>query len=159
MTYSPFTLPSLTLWTQILQRGEIQIGEKEREHELSTLWKEIATLISEKCVDPETQRAIPVGMIEKAMHEAGFSVKAGKTAKSQTSECIRLIQANSKLPIQRARMRVRIVVPVAQAVDEIREKVLASAETVEEQVAGENDWEAVCTDFLSCRRSPSRSHI
>jgi len=126
---------------EILQKGEIQIGEKEREHELSTLWKEIATLISEKCVDPETERPIPVGMIEKAMHEAGFSVKAGKTAKSQTSECIRLIQANSKLPIQRARMRVKVTVPVAQ-LEPVKDDILASAEKVEEEQAGEADWEA-----------------
>ncbi|CAG8716145.1 7689_t:CDS:2, partial [Acaulospora colombiana] len=108
---------------EILQRGEIQVGEKEREHELSNLWKEIATLISERCVDPETQGPIPVGMIEKAMHEAGFSVKQGKTAKSQTGECIRLIQTNSKLPIQRARMRIKVVIANEQS-ETVREETL-----------------------------------
>jgi ribosome maturation protein SDO1 len=39
---------------------------------------EIATLVAEKWVDP-------VGTIEKAMAEAGFSVKQNKTAKSQAS--------------------------------------------------------------------------
>ncbi|KAG8834374.1 hypothetical protein FRC17_009049 [Serendipita sp. 399] len=126
---------------EILQRGEIQIGEKEREHELSTLWKEIATLISEKCVDPDTDRPIPVGMIEKAMNEAGFSVKPGKSAKSQTSECIKLIQTNSKLPIRRARMRIKVIIPVAES-SAVREKILGSADTVEEEVTGSNDWEA-----------------
>lgn len=66
-----------------MKKGEVQIGETERNHELAKLWKEIATLVSEKCVDPETQTPIPVGMIEKAMTEAGFSVKTSKTAKSQ----------------------------------------------------------------------------
>jgi ribosome maturation protein Sdo1 len=68
---------------QILKKGEVQIGEKERDRDLTTLRKEIATLISEKCVDPSTQLPHPVGMIEKAMSEAGFSVKQNKTAKSQ----------------------------------------------------------------------------
>ncbi|PVF96292.1 putative Shwachman-Bodian-diamond syndrome protein [Serendipita vermifera] len=126
---------------EILQRGEIQVGEKEREHELSNLWKEIATLISERCVDPETQMPIPVGMIEKAMHEAGFSVKPGKTAKSQTGECIRLIQSNSKLPIQRARMRIKVVIANEQS-EAVREEVFTSAEKVEEEVKGETEWEA-----------------
>lgn len=125
---------------EILQHGEVQVGEKEREHELSTLWREIATLVSEKCVDPQTERPIPVGMIEKAMHEAGFSVKAGKNAKAQVSECIRLIQTNSKLPIQRARMRVKLTIPLAN-IDAVREKVLQSADRVEEDITGATDWE------------------
>jgi ribosome maturation protein SDO1 len=59
------------------------VGEKERDHDLVSLRKEIATLVAEKCVDPATQRPYPVGMIEKAMTEAGFSVKQNKNAKGQ----------------------------------------------------------------------------
>jgi len=62
------------------------VAEKEREHDLATLRKEIATIVAEKCVDPATQRPYPVGMIEKAMAEAGVSVKAGKNAKSQVGD-------------------------------------------------------------------------
>lgn len=47
------------------------------------MWKDIANQVAEKCVDPESQRPYPVGMIEKGMTEAGFSVKIGKSAKSQ----------------------------------------------------------------------------
>ena len=63
----------------------MQVGEKEREHDLASLRKEIATLVAEKCVDPATQRPYSVGIIDKAMTEAGFSVKQGKSAKSQVS--------------------------------------------------------------------------
>jgi ribosome maturation protein SDO1 len=68
---------------QILKKGEVQVGEKERDHDIASLRKELATLVAEKCVDPSTQRPYPVGMIEKAMTEAGYSVKTNKTAKSQ----------------------------------------------------------------------------
>lgn len=68
---------------QILKKGEVQVNEKEREHDLTALRKEIATHVAEKCVDPVTQRPYPVGIIEKAMAEAGFSVKQNKNAKSQ----------------------------------------------------------------------------
>lgn len=71
---------------QILKKGEVQVGEKEREHDLTSIRKEIATLVAEKCVDPATQRPYPVGLIDKAMSEAGFSVKQNKTAKSQVME-------------------------------------------------------------------------
>lgn len=68
---------------QILKKGEVQVGDKEREHDLTSIRREIATLVAEKCVDPSTQRPYPVGIIEKAMSEAGFSVRPGKSAKSQ----------------------------------------------------------------------------
>ena len=70
---------------QILKKGEVQVGEKERDHDIASLRKELATLVAEKCVDPSTQRPYPVGMVEKAMTEVGYSVKTNKTAKSQVT--------------------------------------------------------------------------
>lgn len=148
---------------QILQKGELQVGDKEREHDLSSVRREIATLVAEKCVDPATQRPYPVGVIDKAMTEAGFSVRPGKNAKaqvragpilcemnapkstsvcSQVSECIKLLQTNSKLPIQRARMRVRVSLPVAD-VEKVKPKVLEGADSVEKDEQGADEWEAV----------------
>ncbi|KIL70604.1 hypothetical protein M378DRAFT_1035037 [Amanita muscaria Koide BX008] len=127
---------------EILKKGEVQVGEKEREHDLSSMRKEIATVVAEKCVDPSTQTSYPIGMIEKAMAEAGFSVKPNKTAKSQVSECIKLLQSQSKLPIQRARMRVRVTVPKTDF-DKLREKLLEGTEKVESEATGDTDWEAV----------------
>lgn len=115
---------------EILKKGEVQVNEKEREHDLTSLRKEIATLVSEKCVDPDTQRPYPVGIIEKAMAEAGFSVKQGKNAKSQVSECIKLLQAESSLPIQRARMRIKVSIPINT---ELKDKVMELADKLEHQ--------------------------
>ena len=70
---------------QILSKGEVQVGEKEREHDIAALRREIATLVAEKCVDPATQTTYSVSIIEKAMTEAGYSVRANKNAKSQVS--------------------------------------------------------------------------
>lgn len=69
--------------SQILQTGELQVGEVERGHDLEAKRKELATLISQRCVDPVTKRPYAVTMIEKAMTEAGFSLQAEKTAKAQ----------------------------------------------------------------------------
>ncbi|KAF9072667.1 SBDS protein C-terminal domain-containing protein [Rhodocollybia butyracea] len=127
---------------EILKKGEVQVGEKEREHDQSALRKEIATMVAEKCVDPSTQRPYPVGMIEKAMTEAGYSLKPNKNAKSQVSECIKALQTDSTLPIQRARMRVRVTMPNVDG-KRLREKVLDGAEKVEEDEMGQNEWEVV----------------
>ncbi|KAG5646868.1 hypothetical protein DXG03_001944 [Asterophora parasitica] len=130
---------------EILKKGEVQVGEKERDHDLTALRKEIATLVAEKCVEPETQRPYPVSMIEKAMAEAGYSAKQNKTAKSQVSECIKLLQSDSSLPIQRARMRVRVSMPTADS-KRLREKIIEGAEKVEDDETGKDEWEVVSSE-------------
>jgi len=131
-----------TIVAEILKKGELQVGEKEREHDLSSIRREIATLVAEKCVDPATQRRYPVGVIEKALVEAGFSVRPGKNAKSQVSECIKLLQTESKLPIQRARMRVSIILPIADA-NRLRTRISEAAESVERDDMGAEKWETI----------------
>ncbi|KAJ4485487.1 SBDS protein C-terminal domain-containing protein [Lentinula aciculospora] len=128
--------------SEILKKGEVQVGEKEREHDQSALRKEIATLVAEKCVDPSTQRPYPVAMIEKAMAEAGYSLKPNKNAKSQVSECIKILQSDSTLPIQRAHMRVRVTMPSADG-KRLREKVLEGGEKVEENEVNQDEWEVI----------------
>ncbi|CAE7139098.1 unnamed protein product [Rhizoctonia solani] len=125
----------------ILKKGELQVGDKERAHESSQLWKEIATQVAEKCVDPSTQMPYPVGIIEKAMTEAGFSVKTGKNAKAQVLECIKHLQANSTLPIQRARMRVRITMPAKDG-KRLKEQIVQGADKIEDEDMGE-EWEII----------------
>ncbi|RDB29211.1 Ribosome maturation protein SBDS [Hypsizygus marmoreus] len=127
---------------EILKKGEVQVGEKERDHDLTSLRKEIATLVADKCVEPATQRPYSVGMIEKAMAEAGFSVKQNKTAKSQVSECIKLLQSDSNLPIQRARMRVRVSMPTHDS-KRLREQIIQGAEKIEDDETGQEEWEVV----------------
>jgi len=127
---------------EILKKGEMQVGDKEREHELQSVRKDIATQVAEKCVDPATNTPYSVSIIEKAMAEAGFSVKPNKSAKSQVLECIKLIQTNSNLPIQRARMRVRVTMPTKDG-KHLREQLIEGAETVEVDEMGEEEWEAI----------------
>ncbi|EJT98957.1 Shwachman-Bodian-diamond syndrome protein [Dacryopinax primogenitus] len=126
---------------EILKKGELQVGDKERAHELGNLWKDIATKVAEKVVDPSTQRPYPVGMIEKGMTEAGFSVKQGKGAKSQVLECIRQLQEKSSLPVQRVRMRVRVTMP-AKDEKRLKEKIVEAAESVEDEDWGD-EWEVI----------------
>lgn len=68
---------------EILKKGEMQVGDKERAHEIENLRREVATQVAERCVDPTTQRPHTVTMIEKAMAEVHFSVNTKKSAKSQ----------------------------------------------------------------------------
>jgi len=128
-----------TIAKEILGKGEVQVGEKEREHDMASLRREIATLVAEKCVDPSTQTPYSVGIIEKAMTEAGYSVRANKNAKSQVSECIKTLQTDSTLPIERAKMRIRVSVP-ATNIDHLRERLLDGVDKLEHEEKTGEEW-------------------
>lgn len=93
---------------EILKKGELQVGEKERGAVLSNLSRDIATIVSDKCIDPTSKRPWPVTMIEKLMSEIHFSVSSTKNAKSQALELIKILQEKQIIPIARAQMRVKI---------------------------------------------------
>jgi ribosome maturation protein SDO1 len=136
---------------QILRKGELQVNNLERSHQLQSLSREIATLVSDMTVDPSTTppRKHTVGMVEKAMAEIGFSSRTDRPAKAQALELIkRLSEGEEKdkvLPIRRVRMRVRITMPGKDA-KRIGEKVKEECEEIEEEEAGQ-EWEAVSCHF------------
>ncbi|KXS17556.1 Shwachman-Bodian-diamond syndrome protein [Gonapodya prolifera JEL478] len=96
---------------EILRKGELQVGDRERQNLQETLSRDIVTQVADMCVNPETKRPYTVSMIEQAMLNVGFSVNTGKGAKQQALDLIRVLQSSSTLPIARARMRLRITTP------------------------------------------------
>lgn len=105
-----FSFSSATIF-QILEKGEIQVSEKERALMLESLFKDIATIVSEKCVDPGTKRPIPVASLERAMREMHFSVNPHRSAKQQALEVIRMLK--ERIPIERAQMQLKIQGPAS----------------------------------------------
>lgn len=77
------------------------------------MFKDIATTIADKCVNPETKRPYPVSMIEKAMKECHIAVKPNKSSKQQAIETVGKLQA--QIPIERAQMRIKLVVPITMS--------------------------------------------
>jgi ribosome maturation protein SDO1 len=93
-------------------------------------------------IDPVSGHRHTTGMIEKAMTEINYVIKADKPAKAQALELIRKLQApESPLQVQRVRMRVRITMPSKDA-KRVKDKVLAEVEEVEEEDMGA-EWEAI----------------
>lgn len=89
---------------QILEKGELQIGEKERnavnsfnyQHILSiekqaleTLFKDIANHIVEKTINPETNRPYTATMIEKVLSDIHFNPNPNKNAKQLALDAIK----------------------------------------------------------------------
>lgn len=59
------------------------MSDKERQTQLETMFRDIATTVADKCVNPETKRPYPVSMIERAMKDIHYSVKPNKSTKQQ----------------------------------------------------------------------------
>jgi ribosome maturation protein SDO1 len=54
---------------EILKKGDLQVGEKERQAELERVHNEVVDIVASKLVDPTTKRVYTHGMIEKALDQ------------------------------------------------------------------------------------------
>lgn len=54
---------------EILQKGELQVGEKERAQELERVHREVVEIVAGRLVDPKTKRVYTTGMVEKALEQ------------------------------------------------------------------------------------------
>ena len=129
---------------KILEKGELQVSDKERHLQIDNLFKEIATTVSDKCVNPETKRPYTVTMIEQAMKDAHFSVNSTKNAKQQALDVIKLLKSSGTLPIERAEMRIRVEIPQKDA-KRIKEKVLKLIKKMEKEEFDSTALEIVIT--------------
>ncbi|KAJ8510912.1 hypothetical protein OPV22_001346 [Ensete ventricosum] len=94
---------------EILDKGELQVAGKERESQLSSQFRDIATIVMQKTINSETQRPYTISMIERLMHEIHFAVDPNTSSKKQALEVIRELQKH--FPIRRSPMRLRLIVP------------------------------------------------
>lgn len=93
---------------EILKKGELQVGEKERQAQQSQVMADIVQQVASKCVNPASKRPYPPSIVEKALKEVGFNLSATKSAKLQSLEAIKLLVAKQVIPIARARMKIRV---------------------------------------------------
>ncbi|BAF22712.1 uncharacterized protein [Oryza sativa Japonica Group] len=94
---------------EILDKGELQVSGKEREAQLSSQFHEIATIVMDKTINPETRRPYTITMIERLMHDVHFAVDPNLTSKEQALKVIKKLTEH--FPIKRAPLRVRFTAP------------------------------------------------
>ncbi|VDP91290.1 unnamed protein product [Echinostoma caproni] len=150
-----------SLFSQILEQGELQLTEKERSVEQSSLFRDVAKLVSERCVNTETNRAYTVTMIEKMMKDCHISLKANKSAKQhvrassfhaifvQALEVIRQLRAVDGFKIAPAMMEVVISID-KDCIAQVKEPLLELCTTVLRQgiaETGSYDLVSPCFDF------------
>jgi ribosome maturation protein SDO1 len=77
-------LPTEEIVLEILRKGELQVGEKERHAQVDALRAEVLDIVVGKLVDPRTKRVYTTGMIEKALDV--LSSQAGHNAQEKGKE-------------------------------------------------------------------------
>jgi ribosome maturation protein SDO1 len=131
------------LYYQILKKGEMQVSEKERSNQVDTMWRDIATIVADNCINPQTKRPYTVTMIEKAMHDLHLSVNPNRSSKSQALDVIKQLQEKKEMPIQRAQMRVRITMAQTKETKKLREKMTPLLANVEDEDFAGDEYELV----------------
>ncbi|RZB66672.1 ribosome maturation protein SBDS [Asbolus verrucosus] len=106
---------------EILMKGELQVSDKERQSQIDQLFKDIATTVADKCLNPELKRPYPVTIIEKAMKDVHYSVKPNQSAKQQALHVIKLLK--EQIPLERAKMRIKVTLK-GKTAKKIKEKVV-----------------------------------
>jgi ribosome maturation protein SDO1 len=84
-------------------------AEKERQLMYESAFRDVATIVAEKCVNPESNRPYTLSLIERALRDAHFAVHPAKSAKAQALKAIAVLRA--RMLIERAQMRIRVTVP------------------------------------------------
>lgn len=124
------------------------MSDKERHSQLEQMFRDIATIVAEKCVNPETKRPYTVSLIERAMKDIHYSVKATKSTKQQALEVIK--QLKESIQIQRAHMRLRFILPAKDG-KRLKEKLKPLLKVVESEDF-DDQLEMVCLIDPGCFR-------
>jgi ribosome maturation protein SDO1 len=131
----------------ILDQGQLQVSEKERKQDMDKIFKDVASLIVEKCINSETKQPFPLGVIENAMRESHVSVNTHQSAKQQALKIIPILQEKSDLPIERAKMRLQLTA----GKDKIPSVLEKLKDALEIQTQTERDQETIVVALIEPR--------
>ncbi|KAJ5156802.1 hypothetical protein N7492_009605 [Penicillium capsulatum] len=160
--------PSMTrdeVLQEILRKGEVQVGERERKDILERVEKEVLDIVSGRLVDPNTKRVYTPGMISKALDQLSSAsgqqqqqsgeangaaedrptqprkplwtgVASNRSAKSQALDAMKALIAWQPIPVMRARMRLRVSCPVSLLKQSVKAAPSAASHKDEEAPSG-----------------------
>ncbi|CAG9581933.1 conserved hypothetical protein [Leishmania major strain Friedlin] len=104
----------------MLDHGELQVAQQERAAEVDEMFKDIAVIISQKCINTKTQRPFPPQVVEQALRSIGAAVKLDQSVKKQALGLIHLLIDSDILPIARANMKIRCTTTSEAALEKLR---------------------------------------
>lgn len=119
----------------ILEHGELQVAQGERKAQVENLYRDIATIVADKCVNPDSNRPYPFSVIERVMKDIHYAVVPNRSAKQQALDVIKKLQEH--IPIARAKMKVKITASAAAAKKIKEESTKHDGTEVVEEVYGD----------------------
>lgn len=125
----------------ILEKGDLQVSERERQVDSESRLKEIATIIADKCICTDTQRPFPVDIIEQSLKDVHFSLKPNRSSKQQAIDVIPTLK--TVIAIERAQMRLFVQLPKKEA------KQVMTKLTPHFAVVEEDEWNGGTRDITA----------
>lgn len=101
------TSDAIAVCKEILEKGDLQVSEQERQALLESTFRDVAAIVCDLTVNPDSGRPYTIAMIQNAMKQIHFSANLTKSAKQQALEVIRKLK--TVMNIARASMSLRIV--------------------------------------------------
>lgn len=129
---------------EILNKGEIQLNEKERTANLQQKQNEFLTIISTKCINPKSKKRYPPSMIQKALDQLKFHLNPSKAAKLQALDAIKLLVEKQIFPIARAQMKVKIILSRKAYQKIFKEELEPIIDHMEDESKDGKFYECVC---------------
>ncbi|KAI3956083.1 hypothetical protein MKW98_027397, partial [Papaver atlanticum] len=120
-----------------------QNGELQNESQLSRQFRDIAAIIMQKTVNPETKRPYTLSMTEKLMHGIHFSVDPHNRSNSKKQAMGVIRELQRCYPIKRAPMRLRLTIPEENACSLMKKLNAWNAEIVS-KVESKNQLSLIC---------------
>lgn len=94
----------------ILDKGEIQISEKERNLNFQNMKNYIANIIVEKTYNKDNGLPFPQTVILQVLEDINYNVNQNEDEKKQALKAIKLIQDKKILPIERKLMQIILTI-------------------------------------------------
>ena len=141
----------------ILEKGEIQTGEKERITGTSNLKNDIANIIVEKTYNKETGLPFPHDIIIKVLEEIQFIIHDKDNAKKQALKAIKDIQNKKILPLERKLMQLYITIKSKEKIgnyEEFNKNFLEFLNKIECQII-EQDIKNIDNFYIKCNMKPN----
>ncbi|KAG5468191.1 hypothetical protein LSCM1_02167 [Leishmania martiniquensis] len=123
----------------MLDHGELQVAQQERTAEVDEMFKDIAVIISQKCINTKTQYPFPSPVIEQALRSIGAAVKLDQPVKKQALALIHLLTDSNIIPIARANMKIRCTTTSEAALEKLRDWCRGNDVDVVEKDPGTGD--------------------
>lgn len=121
---------------RILREGELQVSDRERKVETEARFRDVASALAERCVNPLTGKPHTIPVLERALRDAHFAADPRRSAKAQAAEALEALVG--RIPIERAAMRVRVSVGDPGRSRETLDYLRAKGASVERAELGED---------------------